>query len=103
MAAKILIVEDDKNLLATLEYNLHKEGCSVVTAVDDREAARDFLTRIDDEIERLTQIVAEVTELSRIETGKAELRLEPVNLNPLVEEAITQLSPQAQSMGFGNN
>jgi two-component system phosphate regulon sensor histidine kinase PhoR len=65
-------------------------------AVDDQEVSRDFLTRIDDEVERLTQIVAELTELSRIETGKAELRLEPVNLNQLVEEVITRLSPQVE-------
>ena len=64
--------------------------------VDDREVSRDFLTRIDDEVERLTQIVAELTELSRIETGKAELMLEPVNLNPLVEEVIDQLGPQVE-------
>ena len=63
-------------------------------AVDDKETARDFLTRIDDEVERLTQIVAELTELSRIETGKAELILEPVNLNLLVEEVINQLGSQ---------
>jgi two-component system OmpR family response regulator len=34
MAAKILIVEDDQNLLATLKYNLLKESYSVVTAID---------------------------------------------------------------------
>jgi len=65
-------------------------------AVDDKETARDFLSRIDDEVERLTQIVAELTELSRIETGQAELRLEPVNLNLLIEEVTTQLSTQAE-------
>jgi two-component system phosphate regulon sensor histidine kinase PhoR len=65
-------------------------------AVDDQEAARDFLARIDDEVERLTQIVVELTELSRIETGEAELRLESVDLNLLVEEVITQLSPQIE-------
>jgi two-component system phosphate regulon sensor histidine kinase PhoR len=65
-------------------------------AVDDKKAAIDFLVRIDDEVERLTQIVVELTELSRIETGEAELRLEPVNLNLLVEEVITQLSPQIE-------
>lgn len=32
--AKILIVEDDLNLLATLKYNLLKEGYEVITAVD---------------------------------------------------------------------
>ncbi len=65
-------------------------------AVDDKKAARDFLTRIDGEVERLTQLVSELTELSRIETGKAELRLELVNLNQLAEEVISQLSPQAE-------
>ena len=65
-------------------------------AVDDKKAARDFLTRIDSEVDRLTQLVAELTELSRIETGKAELKIEPVNLNQLVEEVIAQLSPQAE-------
>jgi two-component system OmpR family response regulator len=32
--SKILIIEDDPNLLATLKYNLQKDGHDVVTAVD---------------------------------------------------------------------
>ena len=36
--AKILIVEDDPNLLATLKYNLLKEGYGVVTAADGAQA-----------------------------------------------------------------
>lgn len=63
-------------------------------AVDDRETAMDFLNRMDDEVERLTQIVAELTELSRIETGKADLAMESVNLNLLTDEVINQLAPQ---------
>lgn len=35
---KILIVEDDHNLLDTIKYNLRKEGYEVVTAVDGAEA-----------------------------------------------------------------
>jgi two-component system phosphate regulon sensor histidine kinase PhoR len=65
-------------------------------AVDDQKIARDFLNRIDSEVDRLTQLVAELTELSRIETGKAELKLEPVNLNDLAEEVTAQLKPQAE-------
>jgi DNA-binding response OmpR family regulator len=38
LAAKILVVEDDRNLLDTLEYNLRKEGYNAVTAVDGAEA-----------------------------------------------------------------
>jgi two-component system phosphate regulon sensor histidine kinase PhoR len=65
-------------------------------AVDDKEAARDFLARIDSEVDRLTQLVAELTELSRIETGKAELKKEPVKINQLVEEVIAQFNHQAK-------
>ena len=36
--AKTLVVEDDRNLLDTLIYNLRKEGHDVVTAVDGAEA-----------------------------------------------------------------
>jgi two-component system OmpR family response regulator len=38
MAEKILVVEDDRNLLDTLKYNLRKEGYSAITAVDGAEA-----------------------------------------------------------------
>jgi two-component system phosphate regulon sensor histidine kinase PhoR len=65
-------------------------------AIDDKEAAIDFLTRIDSEVDRLTQMVSELTELSRIETGRAELRMGAVNLNLVVDEVITQLNAQAQ-------
>ncbi|MFH1646672.1 MAG: ATP-binding protein [Chloroflexota bacterium] len=65
-------------------------------AVDNKETARDFLGRIEAEVDRMTQLVAELTELSRIETGKAELKPEPVNLSALVEEVVTQLGPQME-------
>jgi len=38
MASKILIVEDDRNLLDTLKYNLRREGYEAVTAADGAEA-----------------------------------------------------------------
>ncbi len=65
-------------------------------AADDKEATKDFLSRIEVEVDRMAQLVAELTELSRIETGKAELELELIDLNGLVEEAITQLKPQVE-------
>ncbi len=68
-----------------------KEG-----AINDKRAAADFLSRIDDEIDRLTQMVAELTELSRIESGRAELKIEPVALAPLVGEVINLMEPLAR-------
>jgi two-component system, OmpR family, response regulator len=41
-ASKVLIVEDDSNLLSALSYSLNKEGYNVVTAVDGAEALVKF-------------------------------------------------------------
>jgi two-component system, OmpR family, phosphate regulon sensor histidine kinase PhoR len=65
-------------------------------AIDDREAVQNFLSRIQGEVDRLTQMVAEITQLSRIESGKAELKIEAVDLNSLIEEIILQMSPLAE-------
>ncbi len=62
----------------------------------DKGKSADLLTRIDNEVDRLTQMVSELTELSRIESGRAELKLEPLNLNLLVEEAVAQLKSLAK-------
>ena len=65
-------------------------------AIDDKETARDFLARIEGEADRLTQIVTELTQLSRIETGQAELKMESVNLNALIDGVLAEMSPLAE-------
>jgi len=65
-------------------------------ALDDKEAATDFLTRIGGEVDRLAQMVSELTELSRIETGRADLRMAPTDLDLLIKEVVVQLNPLAQ-------
>jgi two-component system phosphate regulon sensor histidine kinase PhoR len=66
-------------------------------AIDDKEAAKKFLAGVSDEVDRMTQMVAELTELSRIETGKAELKLETVNLSLIIEDVTARLNPYAKS------
>ena len=72
-------------------------------AINDKKTAVDFLTRIENEVDRLTQMVSELTELSRIEAGSAELKKEPVDLNELVNETITQLNPLANKQNVTLN
>jgi len=71
-------------------------------AMDDPPAARDFLDRIEAEVDRLTQLVAELAELSRIETGREKLAREILDINLLAEDVISQLKPQAdrQNLSF---
>ncbi len=65
-------------------------------AIDEKDTAIDFLLRIDSEVDRLTQMVSELTELSKIETGEAELKLELLDIRRLANEVVSQLSPQAE-------
>ena len=66
-------------------------------AMREPELAKDFLSRIEVEVDRMTQLVTELTELSRIETGKAELRIELLELNTLLEEVISELKTKPYS------
>jgi two-component system phosphate regulon sensor histidine kinase PhoR len=66
------------------------------SASGDKEKTKDLLTRIDNEVDRLTQMVSEITELSRIERGTSELKLAPLNLNLPVQEAVAHLNSLAQ-------
>lgn len=73
---------------------------TLVGAVDrDPPAARDFAQRIAGEADHLTQMVTELLDLARMESGKIALRLEPTDLAALVEAAVERLAPLAASRG----
>jgi len=69
-------------------------------ALDDPPAAHRFLDRIDGEVDALTQIVAELLELSRIESGRVPIRLCPVPLADVVLPALERLTPQFDRAGL---
>jgi len=64
-------------------------------ALDDPEPARDFVDRIGDEVAGLHQLVEELLELSRLESGRAQLALVPTDPAQLVEQAVRRLAPLA--------
>ncbi|MFO8143273.1 MAG: ATP-binding protein [Dehalococcoidales bacterium] len=65
-------------------------------AIDDKEVTRNFLTIVNSQVERMTQILVELAELSRIESGRAQLRLEETNLNLIVRQVVGELNPFAE-------
>jgi two-component system phosphate regulon sensor histidine kinase PhoR len=65
-------------------------------AVEDREAAHEFLSRADAEVDRLVQIVEELLELSRIESGEVPLAKQPVEMGEVLAGAVERLRPQAE-------
>ena len=69
-------------------------------ALEDPPAARRFLTRMDTEIDTLTQMVQELLELSRIESGKVPLELKPVTPEALLTPAVERMRLQAERAGI---
>lgn len=65
-------------------------------AWEDRTVAHDFLSKADAEVDRLTQIVEELLELSRLESGQVPLAKEPVDMGDVVSRAVERLRPQAE-------
>ncbi len=65
-------------------------------ALDDRPVAEDFLSRADVEVDRLAQMVEELLELSRIESGDVPLAREAVDMIAVVSHAVIRLRAQAE-------
>lgn len=64
-------------------------------AIEDPPAAEHFLERMEVEVDEMTQMVQELLELSRIESGQAPLRLFPTAVTKLIEPVIERLRAQA--------
>lgn len=65
-------------------------------AIDDRPAATRFLERADLEVDTLTQMVEELLELSRIESGQVPLKLASTAVPDLFFNPLERLRPQAE-------
>jgi two-component system phosphate regulon sensor histidine kinase PhoR len=68
-------------------------------AQNDPAAARDFISRAQTEVDRLTAMVAELLELSRIESGEFPMAREPVSVGRVVMEAVERLRSQGDRLG----
>ncbi len=79
-----------KALVETLE-----EG-----AISDPETSRDFLSKMHGEVDGLAHLVSELLELSRIESGQAAFRFEPIEPAELVREAVERLVTQSERSGI---
>ena len=63
-------------------------------ALEDKKAAIDFIDRIDKDVDRMTSLVTDLLELSRLESGQEDIELEPVELRSLVNESISMVTNQ---------
>lgn len=64
-------------------------------ALSDPSAATRFLSQMNAEVDNITQLVRELLELSRIESGQTELHLAPAEIGRIAEKAVGRLQAQA--------
>ena len=95
--------------IATVSHELRTPLTSINMAVDIisqevlgkvNERQRDMLATAKDDCERLTKLVKELLDMSRLESGKYELKRERINLRSLVEEALKPLRLQFREKGI---
>ena len=68
-------------------------------ALEDPAIADDFLERILEDVARMDALVAEMLELSRLETGQTPLHLAPLDLHALVDATVDRFQPLAAASG----
>jgi len=69
-------------------------------ALDDPPAARRFIDQIQIEVDALTQMVTELLELSRIESGRLTLDIQAVSPSDLLFSASKRMQLQAERAGL---
>ena len=69
-------------------------------ALEDPPAARRFILRMETEIDNLTQLVNELLELSRIESGKVPLSFHRIKPCDLLKPAFERMTLQAERAGL---
>lgn len=68
-------------------------------ALEDTEAAQEFLGHIQRETDRMTQLVEELLELSRIESGAAPMHFAQLDAAELVAGSVRRFAGQAERAG----
>jgi signal transduction histidine kinase len=107
--AQELLQEADRRkdeFLATLAHELRNPLAPIRTGVDllrmgqlqDAEAS-EVLDMLDRQVHQTTRMVDDLMDVSRLTRGKVELRLEPVDLRPVVEQAVETCRPVVRANG----
>jgi two-component system, OmpR family, phosphate regulon sensor histidine kinase PhoR len=69
------------------------------SAIDDPVTSRRFLQQIESEVDSLSQMVSELLELARIESGKVPLQFKSLSPSEIIQPAIDRLGLQAERAG----
>jgi two-component system phosphate regulon sensor histidine kinase PhoR len=96
-----------KDFVANVSHEL-RTPCSVILAnaetllsgaLEDGPRAQKFVEAVHRNAERLSRLIADLLELSKIEAGKVEIARVPVVLHAAVEHVVDAIDPRAREKG----
>ena len=67
----------------------------------DELSRREFLSIIDEESDRLSELIANLLDMSRIEAGTLRVELEPTDLLPIIQETVAEFQVMTRIHRFG--
>lgn len=93
-----------RDFVANISHELRNPLASIRLLVETLEDAIDtdpdqaqiFIEKIETEVQNLTELVSELLELSRIESGQVPMSIEPIQAEQLVREVMARMLAQAQ-------
>jgi two-component system phosphate regulon sensor histidine kinase PhoR len=62
----------------------------------DPDKAQEFVEKIENEVQYLSELVSELLELSRLESGQTMMTIEPIGAERLIREVMARMLPLAQ-------
>jgi two-component system phosphate regulon sensor histidine kinase PhoR len=72
---------------------------TILETADDQEAVDLFLPRIKREVDRMVQLVADLLDLAKAESGRMRLRREDVDLSSVASNILKTFEPRARQLG----
>jgi len=93
-----------RDLIAAVSHDLRTPLTSIRAMIEaladgvvtDQVTIQRYYATIRSQVESLSSLINDLFELSQLETGQIQLRLEPVNLNDLLSDVIETMRAQAQ-------
>ncbi|MBI2838055.1 MAG: GAF domain-containing protein [Acidobacteria bacterium] len=97
--------EMKSNFLATVSHELRTPLTSIRAFAeilmddtgDDQQTRHRFLTIIEKETERLTRLIDDILDLSKLEAGKMQWKMKPVKVEDIIQEAMQASSSIADA------
>ena len=93
-----------REFVANVSHELRTPLASIKAATEvlqggammKKAMADEFLGRVNAEVDNLTQLIQRLTDLSSVESGKAGLVMEPLDIGQAVGGVVDRLRPQAE-------